>query len=344
MKKSRSRSPARKAITTLSSFIFILFSFISYSAGAERLSYVVQPRDSISFLCFKIYGRFGPEMVNRLSAINEDVNDWNNLPEGQIIILLPEREMNRSVPEDPRDLAAITFIKHPVRIKQGTETVFKEARLNMTLAPSDFIEVEPGGRLELMMSGGRIIRLNEGSTLEIGTLKSDLNQRAVMGKFKLFLGRLWGKILKSRFFRKKEMYVATSTLVAGVRGTAYDLILANDQAATIRVFEGEVEIYNPLQRMPESRTISHFKKPHRVTGPKKVEGPRRISEKEWDQIALQKYQQITVTKEGISHPITFDHETERKVEWIRWNEARDVKAAEVQVITGQLRSPVPAND
>ena len=120
----------------------------------------------------------------------------------------------------------------------------------MTLAPNDFVEVEAGGRLELMMSGGRIIRLDEGSTLEIGTLKSDLKQKAVMGKFKLFLGRLWGKILKSRFFRKKEMYVATSTLVAGVRGTAYDLILANDQAAIIRVFEGEVEIYNPYNGCP----------------------------------------------------------------------------------------------
>ena len=344
MRKNRSRSPARRAITVLSSSIVILFSFISYSVGAERLSYVVQPRDSISFLCFKIYGRFGPEMVKRLSAINQDVKDWDNLPQGQIITLLPEKEMNRAVPEDPRDLAVITFMRHPVRVKQGTETVLKEAQLNMTLAPNDFIEIEPGGRVELMLSGGRIIRLDEGSALEIGTLKSDLKQGAVIGKFKLFLGRLWGKILKSRFFRKKEMYVATSTLVAGVRGTAYDLILAHDQAAIIKVFEGEVEIYNPLQRMPESGAISDFKKPHRVTGPKRVEGPRRVSEKEWDQIVLQQYQQITVTTEGIGPPIIFDYEAERRIEWIRWNEARDLKAVEVQAIAGQLRSPVSAND
>ena len=344
MRKNRSRSPARRAITVLSSSIVILFSFISYSVGAERLSYVVQPRDSISFLCFKIYGRFGPELVKRLSAINQDVKDWDNLPQGQIITLLPEKEMNRAVPEDPRDLAVITFVRHPVRVKQGTETVLKEAQLNMTLAPNDFIEVEPGGRVELMLSGGRIIRLDEGSALEIGTLKSDLKQGAVIGKFKLFLGRLWGKILKSRFFRKKEMYVATSTLVAGVRGTAYDLILAHDQAAIIKVFEGEVEIYNPLQRMPESGAISDFKKPHRVTGPKRGEGPRRVSEKEWDQIVLQQYQQITVTTKGIGPPIIFDYEAERRIEWIRWNEARDLKAVEVQAIAGQLRSPVSAND
>ena len=90
--------------------------------------------------------------------------------------------------------------------------------------------------------------------------------------------------------------------------------------------------------------ISDFKKSHRVTGPKRVEGPRRVSEKEWDQIVLKQYQQITVTKEGIGLPITFDYETERRVEWIRWNEVRDVKAAEMQAISGQLPSPVPAND
>ena len=344
MRKNRSQSLARKAITALPLSIVILSSFISYSAGAESPYYVVQPRDSISFVCFRIYGRFCPEMVNRLSVINKDLDDWNNLPEGQIITLLTVREMDRAVPEDPQDLAAITFIKHPVRVRQGTETVLKEARLNMILAPNDFIEVETGGRLELMLSGARIIRLDEGSTLKIGTLNRDAKQSAVIGKFKFFLGRLWGKILKSKFFRKKEMYVETSTLVAGVRGTAYDLTLTNDQAATIRVFEGEVEIYNPLQRMPESGTISDFKEPHRVAGPKRVKGPHRISEKQWDQIVLKQYQEITVTKEGISHPVTFDHEAERKAEWVRWNEARDVEAAEAQAITGQLRSPVPAND
>jgi hypothetical protein len=272
------------------------------------------------------------------------VEDWNNLREGQIINLLTVREMNRAVSEDSQDLAAITFIKHPVKVKQDTETVFKEAQLNMTLAPNDLIAVETGGRLELMMSGGRIIRLDEGSTLKISNLNSDVKQRAVIGKFKLFLGRLWGKILKSRFFRKKEMYVETSTPVAGVRGTAYELILANDQAATIRVFEGEVEIYNPLQRLPESGTTSDFKKPHRVAGPKKVEGPHRISKKQWDQIVLKQYQQIIVTEEGIGLPSSFDFEAQRKVEWVRWNEARDAKAAIAQVITDQLRSPVPAND
>ena len=117
------------------------------------------------------------------------------------------------------------------------------------------------------------------------------------------------------------MYVSTPTLVAGVRGTAYDLILKPDQSSIIKVFEGEVEIYNPLQKMPAG-PIKDFKKPHRV------KGPHKITEKEWNEILLRQYQQVIVTKEGISMPIIFDHEKERQTEWIKWNEVRDMQLSE----------------
>ena len=189
----------------------------------------------------------------------------------------------------------------------------------MILTSKDYIEVKSGGRVELMMSEGRIIRLDENSTIRISALKRDEQKKSVTGRFKLFLGRLWGKVLKARVYGKKEMYVSTPTLVAGVRGTAYDLKLKPDQSTIIKVFEGEVEIYNPLQKMPESGVIKDFKKPHRV------KGPHRVTEKEWNEILLRQYQQVIVTKEGITKPIIFDYEKERQTEWIKWNEERDIR-------------------
>ncbi len=318
-------------ITTASAFIALLSPFFLSPAASEWQPYIVQQNDSISFICFKVYGRFTPEMVKELSALNRQVEDWGNLPVGQAISLLSEREMNSMIPPVGKELVAITFLRHPVRIRESAERVFSKARLNMTLAPGDRIQVEAGGRAELMMSGGRVIRLDEGSALEIASLSRDQETKTVSGKFKLFLGRLWGKILKSKIFRKREMYVSTSTLVAGVRGTAYDLRLMDDQSAVIRVFEGEVEVYNPLQKMPETGVITDFKKPHKVAGPRRIEGPRRVTKEEWDQIILRQYQQITVTKEGISKPITFDYERERQAEWIRWNELRDLRLTEKQM-------------
>jgi phage tail protein X len=286
----------------------------------------VKANDSISFLCFKIYGRFNPEMTKQFVKINPHIKDWDNLAEGEEIKFLSKKEMNSIVPEQKRETVVITFLKHPVIIKKDAKGPHKKALLNMILDSKDRIEVKRGGSVELMMSHGRVIRLDEGSTLKIGTLKRDEHKKSVVGKFQLFIGRLWGKVLQAKSRRKKEMYVSTPTLVAGVRGTAYDLKLKRDQSTIIKVFEGEVEIYNPLQKMPESGIITDFKKPHRV------QGPHRITEKEWNEILLRQYQQVIVTKEGISTPISFDHETERKTEWIKWNEERDLRLTGKEIL------------
>jgi len=315
--KNKLNGKNRVRINILLLIIAIFFSFPIYIEASERQSIRVEPNDSISFICFKIYRRFNPEMTKQFSKINPHVKDWNNLTAGTKIKFPTEKEMNNMIPEQKRETVVITFLKHPVIIKKNTKGPHKKALLNMILDSKDRIEVKSGGSIELMMSYGRVIRLDEGSTLRVGTLKRDEQKKSVIGKFNLFLGRIWGKVLRAKSRRKKEMYVSTPTLVAGVRGTAYDLKLKPDQSTVIKVFEGEVEIYNPLQKMPESGIIKDFKKPHRV------KGPHRITEKEWNEILLRQYQQVIVTKEGISRPIIFDYEKERETEWVKWNEERD---------------------
>jgi hypothetical protein len=269
-------------------------------------------------------------MVTHLSKINPHIKDWDNLPAGKEILFLTEKEMESVAPGEDRERIVITFLKQPVRIKDDPGAPYRDACLNMILDAHYHIDVKPGGRVELMMSEGRIIRLDGGSNLKIGTLTRDRQKRSVTAKFRLFLGRIWGKLMKTRAFRKKEMYVSTPTLVAGVRGTAYDLRLAPDQSTLVRVFEGEVEIYNPMQKMPEPGAIKEYKKPHEVPGPTQIEGPHEITEQEWNEILLRQYQQVLVTKEGIGKPITFDYEKERQAEWAKWNEERDLRVSEQQ--------------
>lgn len=317
--KNKMSKKNRIKITILLLIIAILFSSPFYLEASERQSIKVKANDSISFLCFKMYGRFNPEMTKQFVNINPHVKDWDNLIEREEITFFTKKEMNSIIPEQKRETVVITFLKHPVVIKKDAKGPYKKALVNMILDSKDRIEVKNGGSVELMMSQGRVIRLDEGSTLSVGTLKRDEQKKSAIGRFKLFLGRLWGKVLRAKSRRKKEMYVSTPTLVAGVRGTAYDLKLKRDQSTVIKVFEGEVEIYNPLQKMPESGIIKDFKKPHRV------QGPHKITEKEWNEILLRQYQQVIVTKEGISKPISFDYEKERKTEWIKWNEERDLR-------------------
>ena len=326
MKKNKQSRKSRIQIILFLLIIAIILPSPLCVEASERQSITVKANDSISFLCFKIYGRFNPKMTQELVTINPHIKDWNNLAKGKEITFLSQKEMNSIVPEQKRETVVITFLKQPVIIKKDTKGPHKKALLNMILNSQDRVEVKNGGSVELMMSHGRVIRLDEGSILMVGTLMRDEHKKSVVGKFKLFLGRLWGKVLQVKLRKKKEMYVSTPTLVAGVRGTAYDLQLKRDQSSIIKVFEGEVEIYNPLQKMPESGIIKDFKKPHRV------QGPHRITEKEWNELLLRQYQQVIVTKEGISIPISFDHEAERKTEWVKCNEQRDIRLSGKEIL------------
>ncbi len=295
----------------------LLLALNTWASEEDFLTAKVRKHDSISLLCFKIYRGFLPEMLTQLTKINPHINDWNKLPTDVAIKFFARKEMDRMIPEQMQDRVVITFLKQPVSIKRGDNNTYKKAQINSILEEEDFLKVGKGGRAELIMSGGRILRLDEGSRLKIGELEINQSENAVVGKFRLFIGKIWGKLLKTQLFSKAEMYVATPTVIAGVRGTAYDMMLSPDQSTVIKVFEGEVEIYNPLQKMPESGVIKDYKEPRRV------KGPHRVTEEQWTQILLRQYYQIMVSKEGAGKAFSFDYEKERQTEWIKWNEERD---------------------
>ena len=123
----------RQNVNILFLAISILFFFPLFSVASERQLIKIKSNDSISFLCFKIYGKLCPEMPKQLSKINSHVKDWNNLPADTEIKFLTEKEMNSIIPEQKREVVVITFLQHPVRIKKDTEAPYKSAQLNMIL-------------------------------------------------------------------------------------------------------------------------------------------------------------------------------------------------------------------
>ena len=132
-------------------------------------------------------------MVKELSVIDSQVKHWDNGLEGQAISLFSKREMNALIPPRGKELVVITVLRHPVHIKKDFNRVRSKAQLNMILSPGDHKQVEASGRAELVMTGGRVIRLDGGFTLEIASLGTDQKRNTVIGKSNLFLGRMWGK-------------------------------------------------------------------------------------------------------------------------------------------------------
>ena len=132
----KSRFCIKNVTLKISLFCFsvsALFFLALYSEASGRPSLKLSPNESISFLCFKVYGRYNPEMLTELSKINQNVSDWDNLPAGKDIRLLTQNEMNSMVPEKNKDFLVITFLQHPARIQRHTQTTFTKAKLNMIL-------------------------------------------------------------------------------------------------------------------------------------------------------------------------------------------------------------------
>jgi len=291
------------------------------AAASHDIKVRVGKRSCVSYLCYKYYGRYDPAMVKHLAHKNPGVKDWQSLRAGSRIVMISKEGMERLVPPSEKETVALTYIKPPVFVFRGGKGKPIPARANMTLGAKDRVRVGHGGKAEIMATGPRLIRLGQSSTLDVQSLMRDPAKKSFTARFRLFLGKIWGKVLMMRKRKGHQLYVGSPTAVVGIRGTAYDMNVLEDKSTAIRVFEGSVEVYNPMQK-PRAQGPSAGPV-HKVPGPHKVKGPHRVSVAEWTQIVLMQYQEIRITPKGVGKPRSFDYWRERESDWVKWNEERD---------------------
>jgi len=99
----------------------------------------------------------------------------------------------------------------------------------------DTIETGEGGRVEITMSTGTLLRLGESSRV---TLTEDVPQKAFSAR--LLLGNIWAKVHK--LVSAETFHIETENGVAGVRGTEFRVEVAPQQEDLVRVYEGVVQV------------------------------------------------------------------------------------------------------
>jgi hypothetical protein len=126
---------------------------------------------------------------------------------------------------------------------------------------------------------------------------------------RLFIGKMWARVI-SRFGGARGTFNAqTPTAVAGVRGTVYNLEVAKDTSTSIWVYEGKVGVGPPVL----------------VEGVAKDEmaWPAEVSEKKWTEIILARLQRLHIGADGQpGKPVSFDPDRQTD-EWTVWNRQRD---------------------
>lgn len=342
-------------------FFLILLSLSSVPSlltADEIMKIRVRKGDTISYLSFKMYGMYDAQIAEILKAENPQVKDLDwiyvgqqlNFPAAEVLrrkvgektskAARPKGEMEakgtRPTPatpsEQPRTTEAqvrankgvITYLEGPVQVKRSAETQWSSARPNMILLVNDQIKVPGQSRAELILDNQSVMRLAENTLLTIHKLEEEKATQKETARMDISLGKLWVRMAK--LFNPASRYdVKSPTVIAGVQGTVYQIMVAGDQSTTIQVFQGAVSVYNPFPKATPSRPGKPMgvEKPHEVSGPQEVPGPTSVSREEWTQIVLHQFQQITVTGRGIPHPTSFDPNSVRQSEWVRWNEERD---------------------
>ena len=103
----------------------------------------------------------------------------------------------------------------------------------------DLVETAPGGRVELTLADGSVVRLGEKSRLSVDAVSKAAAAQNWTVNLSLGLGSLWAKVTK-RIAGENTFEVSTERVVAGVRGTEF-LVDAGEEHA-VSVLEGEVQV------------------------------------------------------------------------------------------------------
>ena len=339
-------------------FLFLLSSLAGILLAGETLKIRVRKGDTISYLSFKTYGKYNPEIGAILKKENPQVKDIDLIYAGQQLNFPTAEVMNRrlggqggiaarsEVEEETREgrppqpsappttrmsntrvraqKGVITYLGGQVQIKKSGETQWTPGRPNMILGENDQIKVLAQSRAELILDNQSVVRLSENTALTIQKLEEEKTTGKENTRMGISLGRVWVKV--SKFFNPASRSdMKTPTVIAGVQGTIYQLSVAADQSTTIQVYEGAVNVYNPFPKaLPTTPGApTQVEKPREIAGPREVKGPTTVSREEWTQIVLHRFQQITVTGREVPHPVSFSPGKERQNAWVQWNEERD---------------------
>lgn len=333
--------------------IFFLFLFLPLNADEGQLI-KVRKGDTISYLSFKIYGQYDPLIGELILKENPKIKNINLIYVGQTIKFPSRATMKKRLQEERRVVekpvplpappkvipekeelpvetkvrahkAVITYLSGDVQVKRKNSSQWTAAEPNMILYEKDQVKVLAKSRAELILDNQSVVRLAENSFLVITKIEEAPATKTENTSFDLSLGKLWTKVTK--FFNPQSRYdVRTPTAIAGVQGTTYQVIVAENRVTKVKVYKGEVNVYNPFPKVPPAKPgrAPYIGPPKEVPGPHEVAGPKEVSREEWTQIVLRQFQEVTVTDKVITTPVSFDINRERQDEWVRWNEERDL--------------------
>lgn len=221
--------------------------------------------------------------------------------------------------EEPRAATGtITYVKGVAQKKGTNGADWEKAKENTPLIQGDKVKTLEKTRAEIKLEAGKVIRLDENTTVDLVKLFEESRNR-VDTDIKIEQGNLWAKV--SKLGENAELKVESPIAGASIRGTTFRVGVALDSSTQLNVYEGAVEVYNPMQKA--KGPITRIEAPREVAKPGYVEGPKEVSLGEWTYI-VKDMQRFTITQAGIKKIEAFKKdEKDEQSDWVKWNMERD---------------------
>jgi hypothetical protein len=211
-------------------------------------------------------------------------------------------------PGSGAQVARVTYLKADVFMGHTQKGPWQALKKGLSVTEGKFIKTGETGVVELTLPDNSTIRLSAGTIFKLSDVHFP-EEGPPKFSAKLFLGRMWAKVNNVVHEKNGTFEAHLNTAVIGVRGTVYNLDVADDKSADVSVFKGIVGVGPPLF----------------VEGAPKEEiaWPMEVTEKKWEEIILKQLQRLHIGADGKpGKPASFDPVKE-KDEWILWNQERD---------------------
>ena len=213
--------------------------------------------------------------------------------------------------------ATLSFFIGVVQAKSG-EGEWQQAMFGQKLKGGDQIKTAEESRAELTLGNGSVVRIGEKTVYTLLELSSSDDGSTV--KSQLSMGKVWSNV-KKMTKKKSEFKIRTPTAIAAIRGTIYDMEIDKDTSATVKVYDGEVEVSSPAPPPPPQEPTG-FQAPKQTGGPQVIAPPRQVTMEQWVEV-IKAQQQIFIARDGTKKVSEFDLKEDEKDDWVKWNKERD---------------------
>ncbi len=234
-----------------------------------------------------------------------------------------------AVDDEPE--ATVTYIEGDVVKRPEVEETWIAAELNSIVTRGYKVRTYEKSRAELTLNVDSVVRLAPRTTVDVVKLFEENREGFNETLFEVEDGEVWANI---EGLGDADSFAITSEVMGtACRGTTYRLSVIGDGTTMLRVYEGAVELWDPMMAITgpgfwETGAVGEDDGKHEVVGPHEVSGPIEVTEEEWRLRLITAMQEIiiapdgTVLREGKFSP----DDAGEQSEWVRWNQLRDAAA------------------